>query len=239
MSGHNKWSKIKHKKTLKDKKKGEKFTKIIKKLKNTYILSKSNSNLNSKVQSLINKALSNNISRKTLYNAITNNKNKKKINITYEGYGPGGIAIILQCYSENKNKTLQELRCAFKKFGGKLGNTGSVMHLFKTIGVIKLTNKKNSKITEDKIIEIAIKILAKDIIFKKNNKIIIYTTKKNFENSKLKLISYGLTIISSKIINIPINKISTNIKDNLKFSLLIKMIKNFIEIKKIYHNGNC
>ncbi|MCR3754840.1 MAG: putative transcriptional regulator YebC [Candidatus Westeberhardia cardiocondylae] len=238
MAGHNKWSKIKHKKILQDKKRGEKFTKILRKLKTTYMLSKINENFHPKLQSLIHQALSKNIKKNTLYRAMYHQNNKNKIiQIHYEGYGPGGIAIVVECCSTNHIQTLQKIRYTFKKFGGKLSANGSVMHLFKKIGMIKLSFKKVNENNEDDAIKIALKIMAEDIKLHKNGTFTIYTTEKNFEKTKNKLNTLQINFVSSAIIIIPVVSLYLSQKYILKSISLIEALKNFQEVTNIYHNG--
>ncbi|MCR3756385.1 MAG: putative transcriptional regulator YebC [Candidatus Westeberhardia cardiocondylae] len=241
MAGHSKWTNIKHRKESQDKKKEKKFTKIIQKLKTISKIYKNDIRFNKKIRSIINQNSSINIPKNILKKAISNDNNIhncKKIYATYEGYGPGGIAIIIECFIKNRNQITSKLRNSFSKFGGNLSTNGSVTYLFKKTVVITLPYSfQKNKIKDKQIIEFIRKSGAEYTKTFEKNKINIYTTKKNTKNIKNKLKSFGLISSSSRIINTPTVYLNVQKKYINKFTSLINTIQSFKEVKTIYHNG--
>tara|TARA_B100001057_G_scaffold216075_1_gene216402 strand:- start:30082 stop:30801 length:720 start_codon:yes stop_codon:yes gene_type:complete len=141
MAGHSKWANIQHRKKSQDNKRGKVFTKIIREVSVATKLGGSDVSSNSRLRLAISKANSANVPKDTLERAIkkaSGQDNQNFDEIVYEGYGPNGIAIIVNCLTDNKNRTVSEVRNVLTKNGGSLGTKGSVSHLFKKIGVIKI-----------------------------------------------------------------------------------------------------
>ena len=141
MAGHSKWANIQHRKKAQDNKRGKVFTKIIREVSVATKLGGSDVSSNSRLRLAISKANSANVPKDTLERAIkkaSGQDNQNFDEIVYEGYGPNGIAIIVNCLTDNKNRTVSEVRNVLTKNGGSLGTKGSVLHLFKKIGVIKI-----------------------------------------------------------------------------------------------------
>ena len=141
MAGHSKWANIQHRKKAQDNKRGKVFTKIIREVSVATKLGGSDVSSNSRLRLAISKANSANVPKDTLERAIkkaSGQDNQNFDEIVYEGYGPNGIAIIVNCLTDNKNRTVSEVRNVLTKNGGSLGTKGSVSHLFKKIGVIKI-----------------------------------------------------------------------------------------------------
>lgn len=239
MSGHSKWANIKHRKNNQDIKRGKIFSKNIRELVTAARIGGSDINYNSRLRLAIDKSLSNNMTRDTINKAIARgigiNNNFNIKNIIYEGYGPGGTAIMLECMSENKNRTVSEIRNIFFNNGGNLGTTGSVSYLFSKKGIISLASGCN----EDKVMEIALEAGADDFITYKDGTIDIYTIPELFIVIKNILKNYKIIIYSSKITMIPYTLININIQEKeKKFNNLINMLENLEYTKVVYHNCN-
>ncbi|AMA65203.1 putative transcriptional regulatory protein YebC [Candidatus Arsenophonus lipoptenae] len=237
MSGHSKWTNIKHRKAAQDNKRGKVFTKIIRELVIAARLGGSDSASNPRLRSAIDRALSNNIPRYTLNRAISrgigNDGNDNLETIIYEGYGPGGTAIIVECLSDNRNRTVSNIRYSFTKYGGNLGTNGSVSYLFVKCGVISYKD-----IYEDKLIDGALNANAEDVKSYDNGLVDVYTKFETFSSILQKLDLLGFHAISTKLTMIPLIKINlnTNIVDN--FLRLIDTLENFDDVQYVYHNGN-
>jgi len=134
MAGHSKWANTKHRKAAQDSKRGKIFTKIIRELVTAAKLGGGDPGSNPRLRAAIDKALSNNMTRDTLNRAVARgvggDDDTNMETIIYEGYGPGGSAIMVECLSDNRNRTVAEVRHAFTKTGGNLGTDGSVSYLF-------------------------------------------------------------------------------------------------------------
>ena len=155
MAGHSKWANTKHRKAAQDAKRGKIFTKIIRELVTAARLGGGDPASNPRLRAAVDKALSNNMTRDTLNRAIARgvggDEDANMETIIYEGYGPGGTAVMVECLSDNRNRTVAEVRHAFTKTGGNLGTDGSVSYLFSKKGVISF-----EKGDEDTIMEAAL-----------------------------------------------------------------------------------
>lgn len=234
MSGHSKWSNNKYRKKSQDYKKSKIFTKIIRELTSAVLSGGNNPSYNPKLRFLIDKALFNNMNMETIKKTISINSDEKEMkNFVYEGYGPGGVAIIVECLSNNKNRIISDIRYAFNKAGGHLSNDKSVSYLFKRIGVISFS----SKVNKDKLINIAAKLEIEDLLIHKNGIVELFTNwkkifyiKKEFDNNGLKPEKYKTTMIATN--NIKIDELIQK-----KLVNLINQINLCPNIKNIYHNG--
>ena len=156
MAGHSKWSNIKHRKAAQDAKRGKIFTKLIREINVAAREGGGDPETNPRLRAAIDKALSNNMKRDTIDTAIKRGTGEMEGDnveeLTYEGYGPNGVAILLECMTDNKNRTVSEVRYAFSKHGGNLGTDGSVAYLFNKMGVISY----GTDVTEEDVMEPAL-----------------------------------------------------------------------------------
>lgn len=164
MAGHSKWANIKFRKGLQDAKRGKIFTKLIREISVAARMGGADESSNARLRDAISKALKANMKRDTIDNAIKRGAGgvdgANMIEMRYEGYGPGGVAVLVDCLSDNKNRTVSEVRHAFTKFGGNLGTDGSVAYLFNKQGEILLAANQS----EDQAMEIAIEAGADDVV---------------------------------------------------------------------------
>ncbi|QJC38318.1 hypothetical protein GJU04_02100 [Enterobacteriaceae endosymbiont of Donacia marginata] len=235
MSGHSKWANTRHRKKLQDNKKDKIFSRIIKEL-NTALKKGGHINpqYNSKLRLVIEKALSFNMSRSTINNIL---EKKKKNNNTlkeiyYEGYGPNNIALMIQCLTNNNNRTSSLIRNIFNKTGGSLKQKGAVNYIFKKQIFVSYSCKNNL----DNIIDIAEKLKADDILYNKENIKIIFSKKKyklltkEIKNFKIKPIEINLFIE-------PFIKKKIDIFTKNKLSIFLSLCKENEDIKNIYHDA--
>lgn len=163
MAGHSKWANIRFRKGAQDAKRGKIFTKLIREITVAARMGGDDESTNSRLRDAVIKALKANMKRDTIDNAIKRGagglEGESMTSMRYEGYGPGGVAILVDCLSDNKNRTVSEIRHAFSKHGGNLGTDGSVSYLFNQQGEILLVPLDD----EEKAIEIAIEAGAEDI----------------------------------------------------------------------------
>lgn len=164
MAGHSKWANIKFRKGVQDAKRGKIFTKLIREISVSARMGGADESTNPRLRDAVIKALKANMKRDTIDNAIKRGAggldNANMMEMRYEGYGPGGIAILVDCLSDNKNRTVSDVRHAFTKHGGNLGTDGSVAYLFNKQGSILLSPGQ----AEDQAMEIAIDAGAKDVL---------------------------------------------------------------------------
>ena len=182
MAGHSKWANIQHRKKAQDNKRGKIFTKIIREVSVAARLGGADASSNSRLRLAISKANSANVPKDTLERAIkkaSGQDNQNFEEIVYEGYGPKGIALIVNCLTDNKNRTVSEVRNVLSKNGGSLGTKGSVAHMFKRMGLLRITN-----LTEDVLFEHIDNINLIDYECHSDNCIVFTEPKQLFEVKK-------------------------------------------------------
>ncbi len=165
MSGHSKWATIKHKKGIADQKRGQKFTKLIKEISVAAKMGGADPDTNAALRTAILKARAENMPKDNIERAIKKGSgemgNTVFMELTYEGYAPGGVAIIVDTLTDNKNRTAADVRSTLTKLGGSLGSSGCVSYMFQTKGVITYDA---SKYTEDEIFTAALENGAEDVV---------------------------------------------------------------------------
>ena len=236
MSGHSKWSTIKRKKGIADAERSKIFQKLAKEL---YVAAKSgdpNPENNANLRMVIEKAKAENMPKSNIQNAIDKAKNKgdgeNYESIRYEGYGPGGIALMIDCLTDNKNRTAGFVRSTLTKKGGNLGTDGSVSYMFERKGLIILDKKYD----EEKLME---DILELDILDFESNEDghEITTTPDNFLEVKEKLTSLGYDeFILSEVTFVPNNYMSLDEETTDKCMSLIESLEEIEDVQNIYHN---
>lgn len=236
MSGHSKWSTIKRKKGAIDSERSKVFQKLAKEL---YVAAKSgdpNPENNASLRMVIEKAKSENMPKANIESAINKAKNKGNDenydSIRYEGYGPSGIAIMIDCLTDNKNRTAGFVRSTLTKRGGNLGTDGSVSYLFERKGVLVLDKEYDS----DKLME---DILELDILDfnEEEDSYIIYTTPESFIGVKDKLEEMGYNnFIMSEVTFVPNSYISLDEESTEKVSNLIDALNDIDDVQNVYHN---
>lgn len=235
MSGHSKWSTIKRKKGAIDSERSKVFQKLAKEL---YVAAKSgdiNPENNPSLRMVIEKAKGENMPKANIESAINKAKargdGENYESIRYEGYGPSGIAIMIDCLTDNKNRTAGFVRSTLTKKGGNLGTDGSVSYLFERKGVIVLENiYDGDKIMED--------VLSLDILdFIEDDSYIIYTEPSVFVEVKDELIKMGYDkFIVSEVTYVPNNYISLSEEDSEKAYNLIDALNDLDDVQAVYHN---
>ena len=209
MAGHSHWAGIKHRKGRADEKRSKLFSKLSKEITVAAKLGSKDYNMNPRLRSAIQAAKAENMPKDNIEKAIRKSETNKNLNyssLTYEGFGPEKIAIIIEALTDNKNRTASNIRTIFQKFGGNLGESGAVSHQFRRAGIIRVDKKK---ISDNNILELAINGRAEDCL---SNDLYheVITTKDNFYKVKLKIEKKIKEFISSSIEWIPTNKISLN-----------------------------
>ncbi|CAM3942164.1 YebC/PmpR family DNA-binding transcriptional regulator [Rahnella bruchi] len=237
MAGHSKWANTKHRKAAQDSKRGKIFTKIIRELVTAARLGGGDAGSNPRLRAAIDKALSNNMTRDTLNRAIARgvggDEDTNMETIIYEGYGPGGSAIMVECLSDNRNRTVAEVRHAFTKTGGNLGTDGSVAYLFSKKGVITFA----PGLDEDVLMEAALEAGAEDIISYDDGAIDVFTAWENLGEVKDALEAVGYKADSAEVTMIPSTKADMDAETAPKLLRLIDMLEDCDDVQEVYHNG--
>ena len=235
MSGHSKWNNIKRKKEKTDAQRAKIFTKIGRELSVAVKEGGSDPNINSKLKDAITKAKSNNVPNDNIERIIkkaAGGDGNDYEEITYEGYGPSGVAIIVETLTDNRNRTAGNIRHYFSKYGGNLGSTGCVSFMFKEKGIIAVDAESTE---ENKIEEDAIEAGASDFIFD-DDCYMIYTEKEDYHNVHNYLEKKGYTFISSEIGMVPDSYITLPDEEAEKVNVLLDILDEDEDIKSVWHN---
>ncbi len=242
MSGHSKWANIKHKKEKTDAQRAKVFTKIGKEITIAVKAGGGDPASNSKLRDLILKAKSNNVPNDNIERTIKKALGATSENyeeIVYEGYGPAGIAVIVETTTDNRNRTAGNVRATFSKYHGNMGQTGCVSYLFEEKGVIIISNE-DGDVDEDKLMETALEAGAED--FAAEGEVFeIYTEPDDLYAVKETLEGAGYTIASAEKDKIPSNYVTLDNEDDIKFmTLMIEKFEDDDDVMNVYHNWeNC
>jgi len=240
MAGHSKWANIKHRKGAQDKKRGKVFTKLIREITIAAKLGGEDLGSNPRLRTAVDKAFAGNMPKDTIQRAIKrgarNDANDNLEEIRYEGYGSCGIAVILDCLTDNKNRTVAEIRHAFTKAGGNLGTEGSVAYLFQSKGVIELPFEGQD---ENKIMELAIDAGAEDIQILEDGVLQVISTPEDLEAVKKSLLDAGLTLEQSDITLLATNRVNiTDLETAKKIVRFLNALDDLDDVQHIYSNVN-
>lgn len=237
MSGHSKWKNIMHKKEKTDAQRAKVFTKIGKEMAVAIREGGADPVSNSKLRDLIQKAKANNVPNDNIDRIIKKFSGDNTVNyeeMVYEGYGPCGVAVIVEAMTDNRNRTASEVRHAFDKFGGNLGQSGCVSYLFEDKGVIVI--EKDAKIDEDKLMETALEAGAEDFLTE-DDCYEIYTETADVYAIKDALEAAGYTVLSAEEDKVPSNYITLEGEDDIKhMQLLLDALEDNDDVSDVYHN---
>jgi YebC/PmpR family DNA-binding regulatory protein len=237
MSGHSKWSTIKHKKGAADAKRGKIFTKLIKEITLSARLSGSDPDGNARLRTAILAAKDENMPKDNIDRAIKKGSGSGEGTVTYEeivyeGYGPGGVAVIVEVMTDNKNRTVAEIRHIFSKYGGNLGENGCVAWIFEKKGSF-LIDKKT--IGEDELMELALDAGADDVR-EDEHEYEVLTSPAAFEDVRKALEGKGLKILSATIGMIPQNTVELGEDKASSMLKLMEKMEDNDDVQNVYAN---
>lgn len=236
MAGHSKWANIKHRKGRQDAKRGKIFSVLIRELTVAAKLGGPEPDDNPRLRTAVDKALSANMNKDTIERAIQRGagglEGENLEEVSFEGYGPGGIAIMVESMTDNNNRTVAEVRHAFTKSGGNLGTNGSVSYLFEKKGLINISDGQDS----DQIMEISIEAGAEDIEINDDNSVSITSAPQDFETIKTALIEADIAIDNSDISLIPETTVQADMETSLKVFKLLEMLEDLDDTQSVTSN---
>jgi len=237
MSGHSKWSTIKHKKGALDAKRGQAFTKILKEITVAARLGGGDIAANPRLRLAVDLAKSRNMPKDNWERAIKKGTGELEgvtyEEVVYEGYGPGGVAILVEAVTDNKNRTTPEIRSFFTKFGTELGAQGSVAYLFTKQGQIVV----EPEVSEDQVMEVALEAGADDVV-NEGDAWVIKTSPEAFQAVKDAVDAAKLPQIEAKLIMAPSTS-SALAGDKLKsFLKLVDLLEDNDDVQNVWHNGD-
>ena len=237
MAGHSKWSNIKHRKAAQDAKRGNIFTKIIRELT---VAAKGGPipEDNPRLRAAVDKALGVNMKKDTIDKAIArgagNAEGDNYEEVTYEGYGTNGVAVLVECMTDNRNRTVGEVRHAFSKRGGNLGTDGSVAYLFARTGQLTF----DAEISEEALIEAALEAGANDVITNSDGTKDVMTQFEDYFSVKEALVGAGFEADSSSIIMLPSTTIELDKEGAEELLALVDMLEDLDDVQNVYTNGD-
>jgi len=238
MAGHSKWANIKHRKGAQDKKRGKIFTKLIREITVAARLGGPDSGSNPRLRAGIQSALSANMPRDTIDRAIKRgaggDDGTTLEEIRYEGYGPSGLAVMVDCMTDNRNRTVAEVRHAFTKCGGNLGTDGSVAYLFTQQGLISFEPGAD----ENTIMEIAIDAGAEDITTHDDGSIDVITLPDDYSNVVDALTAANLTPAHAEITMNASTTVSLDKEGAEKVLRMIDMLEDLDDVQNVYSNAD-
>ena len=243
MSGHSKWNNIKNKKEKTDAQKGKVFSKIGKEIQICVRDGGGDPNTNGKLRDLIAKAKANNVPNDNIERAIKKALGADSVQyeeIIYEGYGPSGVAVIVETATDSRNRTASDVRHFFDKYGGNLGASGCVSYMFDDKGVIILLKEDNEGVDEDALMEAALEAGAED--FSSDDETYEITTEPDdLYAVREALEKLGYKVESAEEDKIPQNYVTLENEDDIKnMNLLIEHLEDSDDVQEIYHNWeNC
>ena len=236
MAGHSKWANIKHRKGRQDAKRGKIFSVLIRELTVAAKLGGPEPDDNPRLRTAVDKALSANMNKDTIERAIQRGagglEGENLEEVSFEGYGPGGIAIMVESMTDNNNRTVAEVRHAFTKSGGNLGTNGSVSYLFEKKGLINISDGQDP----DQIMEISIEAGAEDIEINDDNSVSITSAPQDFETIKTALIEADIVIDNSDISLVPETTVQADMETSLKAFKLLEMLEDLDDTQSVTSN---
>lgn len=238
MAGHSKWANIKHRKAGQDALRGKIFTKILREITVAAKTGGADPGSNSALRTAVDKALGANMRRDTIDTAI-----KKAVGalegvnyevVRYEGYGPGGAAVMVDCLTDNRNRTVGEVRHAFTKAGGNLGTDGSVAYMFSKIGIISYAGA----VDEDALMEAALDAGADDVITNDDGSIDVMTTPENYLEVKDALVAAGFEPDNAEVTMQAATMTDLDAEGAEKMMRLIERLEDLDDVQNVYSNAD-
>jgi YebC/PmpR family DNA-binding regulatory protein len=237
MAGHSKWANIRHRKAAQDSKRGKVFTKIIREL---VVAAKEGGGVvedNPRLRATVDKALGSNMKRDTIDKAIARGagggEGDNYDELTYEGYGPGGVAVLVESMTDNRNRTVAEVRHAFNKSGGNLGTDGSVAYLFSKQGSLIFSQE----VDEDQLLESALEFGADDVLTQDDGSFEVITQPAEFLAVKDGLASTGLVVEQAEIAMVPSTTAPMDVDGAEKILRLIDALEDLDDVQNVYTNA--
>jgi YebC/PmpR family DNA-binding regulatory protein len=240
MSGHSKWHNIQAKKGKADAQRGAVFTKIGREIAIAVREGGANPESNGKLRDIIAKAKANNMPNDNIQRSIKKASgelsNVVYEEITYEGYAPGGVAVIVDCISDNRNRTASDVRHCFAKYGGNLGTTGSVGFMFDERGVLVVEKAPGSD--EDEMMMTALDAGAEDVNVEEDV-FEILTAPNDFSAVREKLEQQGITFLSAEVQKIPQNTVAVTDPDTIvKIQKMLDLLEENDDVQNVFHNAD-
>ncbi|VAW89933.1 Probable transcriptional regulatory protein YebC [hydrothermal vent metagenome] len=238
MAGHSKWANIQHRKGAQDAKRGKLFTKLIREITVAARMGGGDVSSNPRLRAAIDKALGGNMTKDTIERAVKRGSGatdgEDYAEIRYEGYGPSGLAVMVDCLTDNRNRTVAEVRHAFTKCGGNLGTDGSVSYLFSQLGVINYP----AGCDEDAIMEAALEAGAEDIVTHDDGSVDVQATAEGFLDVKDAMIAAGFEPEHAEVTQQASTLVELDLEGAEKMLRMIGMLEDLDDVQNVYSNAD-
>jgi YebC/PmpR family DNA-binding regulatory protein len=237
MAGHSKWANIQHRKGAQDAKRGKLFTKLIREITVSARTGGGDAAANPRLRAAIDKALASNMTRDTVERAIKRGSGELEAEnyeeVVYEGYGPNGVAVLVECLTDNRNRTVSEVRHAFSKNGGNLGTSGSVAYLFARLGLLTYPTGSD----EDAIMEAALEAGADDVVTNNDGSIDVSTPFEAFQAVKEAMSDAGFPPEHADVIMQASINVDLDLESAQTVVKLVDMLEDLDDVQKVHTNA--
>ena len=238
MAGHSKWANIKHRKAAQDKQRGKVWTKLIREVTVAARAGGGDPNANPRLRLAMDKAFGANMPRDTVDRAIKRgvgaNEGEDYEEIRYEGYGPGGVAVMVDCMTDNRNRTASDVRHAFTKYGGNLGTDGSVAYLFTKQGIISFQPGTD----EDKLMEAALEAGAEDVVVNDDGSLDVITHPDEFGAVRASLTAAGFDTEMGEVTFNASTSAELDRETAERLLRLVDALEDLDDVQEVYHNAD-
>jgi YebC/PmpR family DNA-binding regulatory protein len=238
MAGHSKWSNIQHRKNAQDAKRGKVFTRLIREITTAARMGDAEPATNPRLRLAVDKALAANMPKDNIDRAVKRGSGELEgqalEEIRYEGYAPSGVAVMVDCISDNRNRTVAEVRHAFSKYGGNLGADGSVAYLFNQTGVLSYPPGTG----EDKLMEAALEAGAEDIVTNEDGSIDVLADPAEFYSVRDGLAAAGLEAPEAEVTERPSTNIELDVDKAESVLKLLDALENLDDVQTVYSNAD-
>ena len=238
MAGHSKWANIQHRKKAQDAKRGKVFTRCIREISVAARAGGGDPNANPALRLAVDKAFAANMARDTVERAIKKATGELEgvtyESIRYEGYGPGGVAVMVECLTDNRNRTVAEVRHAFSKHGGNMGTDGSVAYLFSKLGILNFA----PGIDEDSLMEAALEGGAEDVVGDDDGSFEVQTTADSYLEVKAALESAGFEPVNAEVTMRASTEVELDDESGRKVLKLLERLEDLDDTQDVYSNAD-
>ena len=238
MAGHSKWANIQHRKGKQDAKRGKLFTKLIREITAAARLSGSDPAANPRLRTAIDTALANNMTRDTIDRAVLRGsggmEGESLEDVRYEGYGPGGVAVMVECMTDNRNRTVSEVRHAFAKAGGNMGTDGSVSYLFKKQGVLSYPKGADEAV----IMAAALEAGADDVVVNDDDSVDVLIPPEEFSRIQDAMAAADLTPEMAQVTLRASTSVSLAFEEAQKMVRLLETLEDLDDVQNVYSNAD-
>lgn len=237
MAGHSKWANIQHRKGAQDAKRGRLFSRLIREVSIAARMGGPNPDGNPRLRQAVDKALAGNVPKDTIERAVRRASGDAALGnleeVRYEGFGPGGAAVIADCVTDNRNRTVAEVRRAFTRCGGNLGSDGSVGYLFQRAGQLGYP----AEVDEDALMEAAIEAGAEDVVSQEDGSFEVVTGPDEFEAVRTALRTAGLEPEEAGVTLRAVSNVTLDLPEAARMVRLIEVLEDLDDVQQVYSNA--